>query len=64
MSEPKVTATFVCTGEEMHLVTVEVLFPEFENGILVGGLLGSAKDFCPACDAVTETLAYQLVTTP
>ena len=60
MSEQVVIATITCKGAVMHLVNEQVIRPEIEDGVLVGGYLGSAQHFCTYCNAPTEILAYQL----
>ena len=53
----KILASIICQGSEWHLVDEELINPEFDNeGFLIGGYLGSAKDFCKVCEARAEVV--------
>ena len=61
MSDIKVTAAIVCSGEEMHYTETPVLNPEFDNeGFYIGGYLSSKADFCAVCDEISEVVHYKL----
>lgn len=55
--EREAVASIVCQGSEWHLVDLKVIRPEFDReGEVVGGYLGSGKDFCEVCDSPAELL--------